>query len=273
MVDDGTAAGYSLRLSEEERERYRMMAAVAVSEEGELWREAGFVEGATVADVGCGPGAVTVQLARLVGPAGRVAAVEPGAEARAAARAELDAAGFEQATVTEGTADATGLAPGSFDAVMVRHVLAHLPAASLPGAVGHLASLLRPGGHLYVVDTDLDAMRTSPADAAVDAQNDRYAAFHRSLGHDTRVGPHLPALLNGAGLGVTERRGTWLALPAALLRGGGPLRAAEAAMDGAGLLEPGEAERWEGERRRFADQAGALVWAPFFLAVGRAPGA
>ena len=44
----------------------------------EVWwlSVAGVVAGATVADIGCGPGAMSVELARLVGPSGRVIAVE-----------------------------------------------------------------------------------------------------------------------------------------------------------------------------------------------------
>ena len=54
---------YALKLSETELARYRFMAEMAARMEHDLWTAAGVVEGATVADVGCGPGAVSVVLA------------------------------------------------------------------------------------------------------------------------------------------------------------------------------------------------------------------
>ncbi|HVL93015.1 MAG TPA: methyltransferase domain-containing protein [Acidimicrobiales bacterium] len=270
MADGAGTTEYALELSESERNRYRMMAAVAVQEEASLWRAAGVVEGAAVADVGCGPGAVLVELARLVGPTGRAAGVEPGAAARAAAREELDSAGFtaEAVPVLASSAEATGLEPGEWDCVMVRHVLIHTGDAP-SRIVSHLASLLRPGGHLYLVDTDLGALRTTPADEEMEEQQRRYEAFHRSLGNDPHMGPRLPALLADAGLAVTERVGRWLAVPAVLARSGGPLQAAQDAMIAAGHLDAGELDRWQAARLRFAEVPEALVWVPFFVAVGR----
>jgi len=78
-----------------------------------------------VADVGCGPGAISLVLAELVGPAGRVFAVDRDAGAVEAARSAVDRAGVGIVTVEVGGAHDTGIAPGSVDVVMIRHVLAH----------------------------------------------------------------------------------------------------------------------------------------------------
>src|SRR3954471_19051036 len=64
---------YSLALSDIEVERYRFMAQVARAGEAALWDRAGIVEGATIADIGCGPGLVLLELADVVGPSGTVA--------------------------------------------------------------------------------------------------------------------------------------------------------------------------------------------------------
>src|SRR5690349_20632682 len=100
---------YTLRLNESELARYRMMARSALAHEAEDWRAAGVRPGAHVADVGCGPGVILVELARLVGPHGAAVGVERDAEACAIAAQLLAAEGFEHATVMEGEADATGL--------------------------------------------------------------------------------------------------------------------------------------------------------------------
>ena len=69
---------YALKLSEAELGRYQLMARTAAGTEGDMWKAAGIVEGAVVADVGCGPGAVSVVLGERVGPTGRVFAVDRG---------------------------------------------------------------------------------------------------------------------------------------------------------------------------------------------------
>jgi hypothetical protein len=66
-----------------------------------------------------------VVLARIVGPAGRVIAVERDEAARARARALIAASGAVNVDVVVGTATDTGLPPRSVDVVVMRHVLAH----------------------------------------------------------------------------------------------------------------------------------------------------
>ena len=76
---------YTLRVSEVELARYRMMAETARADEADAWTAAGIVPGARVADIGCGPAAISVVLAELVGPGGQVIAVERDPDALAVA--------------------------------------------------------------------------------------------------------------------------------------------------------------------------------------------
>lgn len=262
--------GYALRLDEAERVRYRQMAAAARLDEAQRWARAGVVPGARVADVGCGPGAVLVELARLVGRDGRAIGVEPDPAARTAARDEIDAAEVAWAEVVAGTGQATGLEPEAWDCVMVRHLLIHTGEAAAE-IVHHLAGLAAPGGFVYLVDTDLDGARTSPADPELEVQHRRYTEFHRAMGNDVRMGPRLPELLAEAGLEVVETAGAYACIPGAVLALGGPLRAAQDAMVAAGALDPSQAEQSEQARQRFAQRPGALLWMPQFIAVGRRP--
>ena len=262
--------GYTLQLSEDERMRYRLMAEMAREGEADLWEYSGIVQGARVADVGCGPGAVLTEIARIVGPEGTVVGVEPAQAAREAARDELDTHGLEWVEVLEGDGEATGLEPGAWDCVMMRHVLTHTGAAA-EAIVAHLATLLAPGGHLYLVDVDLDGFRSTPADPEIDAQFDRYAEFHRSLGNDARMGPRMGSMLRAAGLELAEHRGEFQRVPALMLSAGGPLVSARDAMIGAGLLDAEEAEAWDAQRQRFAALPDAELWFATFVAIGRKP--
>ncbi|MGH3474648.1 MAG: methyltransferase domain-containing protein [Aeromicrobium sp.] len=263
--------GYTLELSEPERMRYRMMAGLARENEAELWEYAGIVPGNRVADVGCGPGAVLTEIAQIVGPEGTAVGVEPGQPAREAAREELDALGLEHVDVLDGTGEKTGLEPGAWDCVVMRHVLTHTGEAA-ERIVAHLATLLAPGGHLYLVDVDLDATRSSPPDPDIQDQFERYADFHRALGNDVRMGARLGMLLRAAGLEVAEHQGGFNRVPAIFLEGGGPLVSAQDAMIAQGILNTDEVATWEAARQRFSTQPDAELWFAAFIAIGRKPG-
>jgi len=261
---------YALELSEPERTRYREMARRAREQEGERWERYGVVPGARIADVGCGPGAVLVLLAEIVGPEGSVIGVEPNAGARAAALEEISNRGLENASVVEGVGTATTLEAATFDVVMIRHVLFHVGDA-VPALLAHAVTLLRPGGHLYDVDVDLTARRLSVNDADFDEQAERYIDFQRSRGNTVDIGPKLGTLLAGAGLELREHEGVIQKVPAALLSIGGPVVAARHEMLAAGTITQDDARRYDAATQRVAATPNAALFISQYIAVGRKP--
>jgi SAM-dependent methyltransferase len=240
-----TAPGaYALRLSDDELGRYRMMAAMARADEGDLWTLAGLVPGARVVDVGCGPGAVLVALAEVVGPAGYVVGVDADPDAVAAARAALAAGGpVAPGEVRQARADATGLPPASMDVAVLRHVLAHNGGAE-QRIVDHLASLVRPGGHVYLLDVD---MTTGTAERGLPGAPDlhlRYLRWHEHQGNDPRVGRRLADLGRAAGLVVEEHRG-WTVRGAVPRGMRGPAWAARDELVRAGFADAADVARWD----------------------------
>ena len=257
---------YPLELDQTEVERYRTMAEAARQAEADLWEPAGIVAGARVADVGCGPGAMLAALAAAVGPDGRVTAVDADPEAVAAATALVAAAGLANVAVREGRADATGLEAGSLDVVMLRHVLAHNGGAE-DVIVAHLATLLRPGGCLYLVDADLTAIRVIPEAEhpnLVELQ-ERYLAFRAASGDDNTAGLRLAERVVRAGLELVEFRGRYV------IRGvRSPGWAAREAMVAAGMASAEDLRRWERAFEATARRP-ATFFAPMFTAIGRRP--
>jgi SAM-dependent methyltransferase len=260
--------GYALRLDPREVARYRMMADSARAAEADLWRTAGIRPGARVADIGCGPGALLPVLAAEVAPGGDVTGVDADPAAVEAARAYT--AGTAGVTVQAGTAEQTGLPAGQFDVVMIRHVLAH-NGGHEQAIVAHLATLLRPGGCLYLVDAYGRGMGSVPELPVLTEINERYHAFHAARGNDLRTGLHLAQWLRGAGLEVAEFRGQYQILPAPPgLRP--PAWAARDAMLAAGMVTTADLQRWE----RAMDELDAAadrptLFMPVFLGLGRAP--
>ncbi|MFL5273021.1 MAG: class I SAM-dependent methyltransferase [Anaeromyxobacteraceae bacterium] len=116
----------------------------------EVVRALGLEPGATVADVGAGPGYFTLRLARAVGAAGQVFAVDVVPEMVAALRERIDRAGIGNVTPVLARGGDPLLPAASCDVVLVVDTFHHFPDG--PGYLRTLARKLRPGGRLVNVD-------------------------------------------------------------------------------------------------------------------------
>ena len=99
---------------------------------------AGVRAGMRVLDVGCGPGALAVELAARVGEA-NVAAIDPAPQFAAACRARIPGA-----DVREGVAESLPWDDGTFDAAMCSLVVAWMSDAD--EGIGEMARVTKPGG-------------------------------------------------------------------------------------------------------------------------------
>lgn len=110
--------------------------------------------GMTALDAGCGPGRLTLPLAKGVGPAGRVIAldIQPGMLARA--RMKTEAAGHANVEfLAAGLGD--GKLPGhQVDRAVLVTVLGEIPHPA--AALAELFRALKPGGILAVVEVIFD---------------------------------------------------------------------------------------------------------------------
>lgn len=261
---------YTLAISEDEIARYRWMANRALELEAAELDVAGIAEGAVVADVGCGPAAMSVELAARVGPTGRVIAIEREEQALLTAHALVARHGATNVDVRAGEAKATGVEPGSVDVVMMRHVLAH-NGGDEQAIVDHLATLPRVGGTVYLVDVDLTGVRTQGEESGLDDLHDTYARFHAARGNDPRVGLRLGELIQAAGLELVSFTGHYsiVEFPPGVRM---PAFAARQAMIDEGIVTAAHFDRWEAA----AGSSDAAVvrpvhFLPFFVAVGRRP--
>lgn len=113
--------------------------------------------GMAVLDVGCGPGFFTLEMARRVGPAGRVTAVDLQQGMLDKAREKLEWAGLaDQVTFHLCGAGAIGLA-GTFDFILVFHVLHEVPDPA--GFLRELKGLLKPGGRVLLAEPGFHVSR------------------------------------------------------------------------------------------------------------------
>ncbi len=154
-----------------------------------------FKPGMTVLDCGCGPGSITLDLARLVSP-GAVTGVDAQdaqfAESRdAAARDGLNVR-FQQATATE-----LPFADATFDAVFSHALFEHLPN---PTAVAReIERVLKPKGFFAVRSPDWGGFLLYPYPPMIEHAIQAYQKLQRAHGGDTQAGRKLPAILRAAG--------------------------------------------------------------------------
>lgn len=159
--------------------------------------------GARVLDVGCGPGTITVDLARRVAP-GAVTGLEQDEATLAAARAHAAGVG----NVRFVTGDAYALPDGPFDVVHVHQVLLHLtdPVAALR----EMLRVTRPGGLVAARECDYAAIAMWPHDPRLD----RWLAIYRDVAHahgtEPDAGRRLLAWAHAAGAThVTPSASIW----------------------------------------------------------------
>jgi SAM-dependent methyltransferase len=210
-------------------------------------------------------------LAEIVGPEGRVIAVERDPQALAEARVLVEQAGATNVELHGGDAADTGIEEASVDVAMLRHVLAHNGGRE-QAIVDHLAGLVRPGGCVYLVDVEMTAGRSLDLDPDLVDLRERYIEFHRKLGNDPSVGLRLGQLLSRAGLGVIEHGGRWGvgAMPTGMRH---PGWAARAAMVRAGVASQADVARWQAAYDRTdASPERPTLFLPIFSAAGRRPG-
>jgi SAM-dependent methyltransferase len=163
--------------------------------------------GQTLLDVGCGPGTITIDLARLVAP-GRVVGVDRAEEPLGEARAAAHAQGVSSVMFEVGDVRALDVPDGTVDVVHAHQVLQHLPDAV--GALTEMRRVCRPGGLVAARDGDYGAMTWYPPDERLARWRELYCAVARGNGGEPDAGRRLRSWALQAGFTeVTSSASVW----------------------------------------------------------------
>ena len=187
---------YVIRGGVQGRERLRILSRVMRPTTLDLLRRAGIQPGMACLEVGCGGGDLACDMARLLGPAGKVVATDIDEKKLEIAAQEAKA---QQLTNVEfRLADITESDPGtSFDLVHARFLLTHLPNPAQ--ALARMRQALRPGGIVVIEDIDFRGHFSHPDTPALWRYVELYTETVRRRGADANIGPRLPALLHETG--------------------------------------------------------------------------
>jgi ubiquinone/menaquinone biosynthesis C-methylase UbiE len=152
--------------------------------------------GQRLLDVGCGPGTITLDLARRVAP-GEVLGIDQSADVIATASAAASEQGAANVTFAVDDVYALDLPDESFDVVHAHQVLQHLtdPVAALR----EIRRVLRPEGIVAVRDSDYAAFTWAPANPLLDRWLELYHQVTVRNRAEADAGRHLPAWVRRAG--------------------------------------------------------------------------
>jgi SAM-dependent methyltransferase len=214
---DGQA--YPFGYGDEELQRLGEQHRTWEEENQRFLSRAGFGEGSTLVDLGCGPGFTTLDLARRVGPKGRVIAVDrDGERSIPRLREAADAAGFGNVDARVADLAHFDLPSESVDGVYGRWVLMYLPEREARALAARIASWLRPGGACALAEfcNYLNIRIYPPVENFEVVAEALMRAAAGERGGNPEIGCVLPGLLDGAGLDVELRVTTKATRPTTL---------------------------------------------------------
>lgn len=171
-----------------------------------LWERAGIQPGMTVLDVGSGPGHAAMDLAEIVGPAGRVIAIDESASYLKLLHDQAHARRYTHIERVLGDVHDLDAAfpdsPGTIDLAYARWVFCFL--AKPEDVVRGLSRLVKSGGRVAVQDyfNYERAFTLAPRREAFSRVVSAVGASWRSRGGDPDVMSHLPGMFQAAGFTV-----------------------------------------------------------------------
>lgn len=194
---------YHLGTSDEELHRLGYQHQVWQEVTESLWRKAGFGLGQHILDLGCGPGFATMELARLVSPAGRVHAIDAADTFLQPLKQGLAAARLTHVEVQQGDAHEIPLADQSVNGVFVRWLLCFVKD---PARVcREIARVLRPGGTVVAWDYyNYQSVNVFPVRPEIKRLFNAYhqSAMHHGGSYD--IAARLPGMMAAAGLELVD---------------------------------------------------------------------
>ncbi|KFF59062.1 hypothetical protein JF66_13980 [Cryobacterium sp. MLB-32] len=163
--------------------------------------------GLTVLDVGCGPGTITVDLARRVYP-GQVTGIDADAGIVTHAGGVAFDEGVGNTDFRVGNVYSLEFADATFDVVHAHQVMQHL--ANPVEAMREIRRVLKPGGLLAARDVDYGGVTVYPNLPGLAAWMSTYRDVHYWNGGEPDAGRHLKAWARKAGFrDVTASASVW----------------------------------------------------------------
>ena len=171
----------------------------------DAWRRAGFGAGQTIVDAGCGPGYATLDLAEVVGAAGRVLAIDQSRRFLDVLDRAARERGLANITTREGDLDRVAFDEQVADAVWCRWVAAFVNRPD--DLIARLSRALKPGGVLVSHEYfEYGTWRMAPPNDEIDRFVRLVIQSWREAGGEPNVGLEIPSWCEAHGLEILSLR-------------------------------------------------------------------
>lgn len=192
---------YILGTDEEELHRLGFQHQVWSEAAHGLWERAGFSRGQVILDLGCGPGYDAIDLAHIVGPGGKVIAVDKAPGFTAHLRQTAQSQRLAQISVVESDSAELQLAPESLDGAYARWALCWVPEPE--PILNAIATALRAGGAFTAQEyINWSTLRVWPRSQAHQRLVDACLESWELSEGEIDIGGQMPSMLQKQGLRV-----------------------------------------------------------------------
>lgn len=189
---------YSMQVGDADAGRLKLLGRFYDPNSAAFLEAAGVAAGASVADLGCGHGAVTDRIAARVGDTGTVYAVDAAADQLRIARAAL--AHRRNVTFVEAAVEDDPLAGVRVDWVYSRFLLMHV--SDVRRALLAMANMLTEGGALLLEIADVGSLRFLPESPDSDVWRPWWYALGRARGAAYDVAERIEGFLDQTGFTI-----------------------------------------------------------------------
>ncbi len=163
----------------------------------EVYKQRGLMDAKCILECGSGPGFLMMKLLDVL-PGCHGTALEIDPVLIREMRKNFAVAGKYRCEILQGSITEVALKDNSFDVVVARLVLEHLPDPCR--ALKEILRVLKPGGRVFILDNDFAFhLRTYPDIPELDLLYDAYCRSMTDDGGNPMIGRQLPGLLKKAG--------------------------------------------------------------------------
>jgi SAM-dependent methyltransferase len=191
---------YLLGVNNTELERLRFQHRVWKENTDSFLDRLNIKKGWRCLDVGAGPGFVTMELRKRVGPSGEVTALEPSEFYLSWMAEQAKRRGWRNVKGVQGTAETAALPAKYYNLIFIRWVIAFVPdpARFLVPLIG----ALKRGGIIALMDYWYEGLSLYPQGGAFDGAPEAVRKYYRSGGGDPYVTGKIPEILRAHNLKV-----------------------------------------------------------------------
>lgn len=179
------------------KDRLKLLSEVMRPTTSQLLGTIGVGAGMTCLDVGCGGGHVTLLMAGLVGPLGKVIGTDSDREILALARQDAETERLYNVEFRHADASVSPEEKG-YDLAYARFVLTHLSAPEK--CLSAMVKACKPDAWVVIEDIDFTGSFCHPYCAAYQRYTELYQEVVRRRGGDANIGPRLPGMLRQSGV-------------------------------------------------------------------------